>query len=420
MSFREAWRALWRAERKDAPVVAVSGLGQPRTLPDRYEALAAEGYQQNVIVFRCVRLLSKAIAAVPFSLFRGTERIARHALLELLETPAPTKGRVELFTALSAYWLLAGNAFLVKLGPSNAPPRELWPLRPDRLRIKASGREIPEAYEYMVEGRVQARYPVNARTGASAVKHFKTWHPLDDHYGLSPLQAAAWGTDQHNAANRHNLALLQNSGRPSGAVVFRPQDESGQLVPLTDEQRAILKQDLDAKLKGPDNAGRILLLEGDFNWTQMGLSPGDMDWAGLKNMSAGEIAMAYDIPPQLVNVEGSLTFANFEQARLSMYEEAVIPILHRFESDLNEWLVPEFGEGLRLKYDIDAIPALAGRKRAQMEKNVGFVQAGVMTINEARADVGLGEIDGGDRALVPSKMRPLGGVTESAQEAPTP
>ncbi len=418
MNFANAWRALWRAEEKSAPVIAVSGLGQPRTLPERYEALAAEGYQQNVVVFRCVRLLSKAIAAVPFMLFRGTERITDHPLLDLLESPAPTKGRVELFTALSAYWLLAGNGFLVKLGPAGLPPRELWPLRPDRVRISASGREIPEAYEYMVEGRVQTRYPVDARTGASTVKHFKTWHPLDDHYGQSPLQAAAWGTDQHNAANRHNLALLQNSGRPSGAVVFKPQDESGQLVPLTDEQRSILKQDLDAKLKGPDNAGRILLLEGDFNWTQMGLSPGDMDWAALKNMSAGEIAMAYDIPPQLVNVEGSLTFANFEQARLSMYEEAVLPILHRFESDLNEWLVPAFGDGLRLKYDVDAIPALAGRKRAQMEKNVGFVQSGVMTINEARADVGLSEIDGGDTPLVPGKLRPLSKTKDAATETP--
>ena len=82
--------------------------------------------------------------------------LARHALLDLLESPAPTKGRVELFTALSAYWLLAGNAFLVKLGPSNGPPRELWPLRPDRLRIKASGSEIPAAYEYSIEGQVQS------------------------------------------------------------------------------------------------------------------------------------------------------------------------------------------------------------------------------------------------------------------------
>lgn len=58
------------------------------------------------------------------------------------------------------------------------------------------------------------------------------WNPKDDYYGLSPIRAASVDIDQHNYAAKHNVNLLMNGARPSGAIVFRPRDEAGMNVHL--------------------------------------------------------------------------------------------------------------------------------------------------------------------------------------------
>ena len=126
-------------------------------------------------------------------------------------------------------------------------------------------------------------YEIDQDTGKGDVKQIKLWNPLDDYYGLSPLVAAAMEVDQHNAATRHNIGLLENGARPSGAVVFKPQDDGGYPIQLTDAQRQQLLEDLNNRFSGSQNAGRPMLLEGDFDWKEMGLSPKDMDFIQLKN-----------------------------------------------------------------------------------------------------------------------------------------
>jgi hypothetical protein len=212
--------------------------------------------------------------------------------------------------------------------------------------------------------------------------------------------------------------LLENGARPSGAVIFKPQDDGGYPIQLTDGQRQQLLEDLNSRFSGSANAGRPMLLEGDFDWKEMGLSPKDMDFLNLKHMSATDIAMCFGVPSQLVGVPDSQTYSNMAEARLALYEETIIPYLRKVQSDLNEWLVPQFeelGEDLSFEYDIDRIPALAERRRMIYQNVLGAVNAGVMTRNEARELVGLSPMDGADDLLVPSNLFPL---NESAPPEP--
>ena len=85
------------------------------------------------------------------------------------------------------------------------------------------------------------------------------FHPLNDHYGMSPLEPAGAGIDLHNAAGAWNKALLDNSACPSGALVYTAKDGA-----LSPEQYDRLKGELDESFQGARNAGRPLLLESDF------------------------------------------------------------------------------------------------------------------------------------------------------------
>lgn len=403
---------------KQSPVVMYNNVSGAYTSKDKYEDFAKEGYQQNAIVFRCVNEIAQGASSVPFKVFDGDIELDNHPLIDLLNRPSPQFAGVEFFQGVYSHLLLAGNSYVLKTMVSGQP-RELHILRPDRMRIKPSKTRIPDSYEYVLNGKVVESWDADPDTGASEVKHFKTWHPQDDYYGLSPLSAGAVDVDQHNMSAKHNYNLLLNGARPSGAVIFKPKDESGMTVQLTEGQRQQLMSDLDLRFSGSSNAGRTMLLEGDFDFKEMGLSPKDMDFIQMKNMTARDIALVFGVPSQLVGVPDNQTYNNVSEARLALYEDTIIPLLKRVESDLNEWLGNDFNENVNIRYDIDAIPAMAERRKKIYENVVQAVREGILSRNEARDRLGYEPVEGGDEVYISANLFPLGEPMESAQEQET-
>ena len=403
------------AESKQSNMMGYFGVGTSEQKSYKYQDLAKEGYLKNAIVYRCVNEISKGASAVPFIIKDGEQILEEHPLIQLLNRPNPLQSYSEFFNSLYGYLLLSGNAYILKVGSDMGTPQELHQLRPDRIEIKGGSSAIPEKYKYTINGKVKAEYLVDQENGFSELKHVKLWNPLDDFYGCSPLSAAAVEVDQFNMSNKHNVNLLGNGARPSGAVIFKPKDDAGYDVNLTESQRQQLLTDLNNRFQGTNNAGRPLLLEGDFDWREMGLSPKDLDFARLKHMSATDIAMCFGVPSQLVGVPDAQTYANVAEARLALYEETIIPHLRKIASDLNEWLVPMFGENLKLEFDIDSIPALSERRKKIYENVTSAVREGIMTRNEARQIVGLEPIDGADGLYISATLFPL-----NEEAVPTP
>ena len=137
--------------------------------------------------------------------------------------------------------------------------------------------------------------------------------------------------------------------------------------------------------QGIHNAGQIMILEGDFEWKEMGLSPKDMDFSGGKNMAAREIAQIFGVPPMLVGVPGDATFSNYKEARSHLWEDTVLPLLNRLINQLNTWLTPFFGDKLRLTYDANAIPSLEVKRERAWERVNACT---FLDTNEKRAAVG--------------------------------
>ena len=394
-------------ETKEAPQVYLNVNASSHYRRDNYDAYADEGYRKNAIVYRCINEIANGAACVPFKLFQGDNELDQHPLLSLLRRPNPTQAGVEYFQAVYSYLLLSGNNYAIR-SDVNGEVRELYLLRPDRVRVKPSKTATPEAYQYVIGGKVLKTYDADPITGESEVKHMKLYNPLDDYYGLSPLMAAATDIDNHNAINTHNISLLRNGARPSGAIVFKPANDRGLPIQLTDGQRQQLKDDLNVKYTGASNAGRPLLLEGDFDWREMGLSPKDMDFLQQRNMAAKDIALCFGVPSQLIGIPDAQTYANVQEARLALYEETIMPLARRVESDLNEWLSPMYGEDIRIEYDFEAVPAMTERRRRVYENVTAAVREGIISRNEARERLGLEPIDGGDDVYIAANLFPLG------------
>ena len=410
-----------KIEKKEAPKVMISKLNAYSSQTNKkYKEYAKDGYQDNAIVHRCIKLISESASAVKMDVFSGENKLDNHELISLLERPNPLQSGVEFFSSLYSFLLISGNSYLLRDSEMEKKPRELYLLRPDRMKIKGGDTMIPESYCYIVDGQMIKEYPIDQITGNGQVKHIKLWNPLDDYYGLSPIMASAYNIVQHNLAGMHNVALLKNGCTPSGMLKFTPKDESGMSTQLTDDQRARLLEDLEYRFQGSHNSGRPMLLEGEFDYQQLGLNPKDMDFLELLNLSAREIALCFGVPAQLIGIPEANTYSNMETAKLGLYEETVIPLLKRVESDLNEYLSPLYNEDIRIVYDIDSIPAMV-EKRRQIYQNVAQgVQVGILTRNEARERLGLEPVNGGDELYIPSNLFPIGEADTSPDDNDKP
>ena len=132
----------------------------------------------------------------------------------------------------------------------------------------------------------------------------------------------------------------------------------------------------------------------------MGLSPKDMDFLQQRNMAAKDIALCFGVPSQLIGIPDAQTYANVQEARLALYEETIMPLARRVESDLNEWLSPMYGDDIRIEYDFEAVPAMTERRRRIYENVTQAVREGIISRNEARDRLGLEPIDGGDDVYI--------------------
>ncbi len=371
-------------ETKDSKVqrlIALTLSGRPQWTPRNYEALAREGFARNPVAYRCVRLIAEAAASVPLVVFEAGRRSPNHPLMRLLERPNPEQGLPDLLEAFFGGLQTAGNGYLEAVQDDQGQPFELYTLRSDRMKVVPGARGWPEAYDYSVAGR-NVRLTRQA-DGWMPVLHLKLLNPLNDYYGFSPLEAAAFAVDVHNASGAWNKALLDNAARPSGALVYGG-GEGGER--LTDDQFERLKAELTETHSGTAAAGRPLLLEGGLDWKPMSLSPADMDFIDGKHAAAREIALAFGVPPPLLGIPGDNTYANFKEANSAFWRHAVVPLTERLARALTGWLGAQFAN-VRIGCDLDAVPALAPEREALWAR---LEAATFLTPEERRQMAGLG------------------------------
>lgn len=354
-----------------------------------YAGLASAGFMRNPVVYRSVRLIAENAAAIPLILYDGAEEIGAHPILDLLRRPSGAQDGPALTETLCGHLLLSGNAYLEALSVDGRP-RALFALRPDRVRVVEGADGWPEAYEYRAGSRLRRIAAENERADGSAedrpgqLLHIRLFHPLADAQGFAPLSAAQGALDLHNAAARWNKALLDNSARPSGALVYQPGD-AGNLSP---DQFDRLKAELESGYTGAARAGRPMLLEGGLDWKAMGLSPKDMDFIEAKNQAARDIALAFGVPPMLLGIPGDNTFANYAEANRAFYRLTVLPLLGRLAASVGDWLAGHHGApDLRLAFDPDRIEGLSAEREALWARigNADFLDE-----DEKREAVGYG------------------------------
>ncbi len=368
------------------PVIAFHGTGRVAWSARDTVSLTKTGFSGNPVGFRCVKMIAEAAASLPLVAQDDERRYEAHPLLALLARPNAGQGRADLLENLYGQLMLTGNAYLEVVSDAGGAPLELHVLRSDRMQMVPGQDGWPIAFEYKVGAR---KHRFDMTNGATPICHIRSFHPQDDHYGLSPMQAAAAALDVHNAASRWSKSLLDNAARPSGAIVYKGVDGQGQ---LGSDQYARLQDEMESYHQGAVNAGRPMLLEGGLDWKPMGFSPSDMEFQKTKESAAREIALAFGVPPMLLGLPGDATYANYQEAHRAFYRLTVLPLVAKVLASVSNWLADHMGESARIATDLDGVPALSAEREAQWRR---VAQADFLSDGEKRVLLGLPKLADG-------------------------
>jgi HK97 family phage portal protein len=348
-------------------------------------------YKINAIVHRCVNLIASSASHIPWKVYKEKngkrEQIFWHPAAKLLKKPAPNVSGADFFTASISNLLLYGNSYILVPISNGSIPFELYNLHSNQIEHILSG-NIISAYKYK-SSKGDKFYYLDPITRVSKILHLKNYNPMDDNNGLSPLSAAGKPIHLHARIMEWNKSLLKNATRPSGALVF--QDGNGY---LSEEQFERLQQQFYDGFSGSSNSGKPLILEGGLKWQETNNAERFEKFIELKDSSARDIAIAFNVPPQLLGISGDNTYSNMQEARLALWEENIIPLLDKYADALSHWLSYWYGEEIIIDFDRDAISVLTKRRENLWAK---IANANFMTVNEKRAFVGLDPIKGGDK-----------------------
>lgn len=385
--------------------VIYSGSSPVQWTPQDYENYAKEAYLKNVISFRCIDIIAKSVASVPWEIKKelGRGNIAvdfEHPLNKIIKRPNPDTCWPFLMVQSIGYLLISGNLFYEKITPETGPNtkvvKELYALRPDRMKILVDpdkGRLKGYEYTFNSKPTTWLKDPI---TGDCDITHIKCFHPIDDYWGAAVTEPAAREIDTSNEATRWNKHLLENEGRPG--LIFTVGGF------LTDEQYDRLEKMLQENVSGATNARKNLIVEGEkASVLPYGWNPAELDFMEGSRELCRKIAFAYGVPPMLVGIPGDNTFSNYKEARMAFWEDTIIFYLNLLKNELTAGLLKE-EEDHFFDYDLNDIPALAPKreKKWEMAERSDFLE-----YNEKRRLAGFEERPDCGVILVPTTSVPI-------------
>ncbi|MBN2305140.1 MAG: phage portal protein, partial [Anaerolineae bacterium] len=337
-------------------------------------------YMRSPWVYVAVNRIAEAAALVPFRVYgtphatapagagvpapgdTGPVELPDHPFLALLQRPNPLLSRFELIEHTVGNLEIHGNAYWFLAGEPGGLPQELWPLRPDRVTVVPDPQAGVRGYVYEVDGR---RIPLDS----AEVIHFRRWHPANDYYGLSALEAARLAVESDRAMSDWNHRYFgEGLAVPAGIVAIRDRVNDADFDRLKREWRAAY---------GGRERKTAFLRGAAVEWHNVGLSQQDMDFLNARRFNREEIFQIFGIPVGIFSENA--TEANALVGERVFIERTLWPKLVRIAEKITTDLLPFYAGNLVGRFD-DIRPQDRSQQIEELRAAHGY-----LSVNEIRA-----------------------------------
>lgn len=395
-----------------------------------YTSYARDGFGRNELVYACIMKKARTLPQAVLRVYPDgpgdprNEPLPDHRLRRLVEQPNPVTNEVEFTQLLVVHLDLSGNCYQLIVRGRDGVPTELWPLRPDLIRIRPS-RSNPRVwnYGYVADPNAAARggpaevIPVDRRD----VVHIKYPNPLDMYFGQAPLRPATRAVTVDNARTDYVDTLLRNDAVPRAVVTTQKQIDDKVVERL--EERWFRRF-------GGANRGRPAFLQAGMDIKVLGLNMTDLEFGELSGITEARICSAMGVQPIMVGAKVGLdrsTFANMREAKVDLWESTLMDLQGLFLAGYKTQVLPFFlGVGrqrVAMRWDTSGVLALQEAESEKWERATNALARGGITRNQFLETVGLDPVPGGDVFLTPAGVTAvpvgeLGPVAEPPAEEP--
>jgi HK97 family phage portal protein len=350
--------------------------------------------------YAAVRAIAEEIGRARFRLYKinkngDTEEILEHELLDILEAVNPIQSGYELRFKTAAHLELTGDAywFLEGVASDTDKPKGIYILRPDKIKIIK--KPIPE----LVGGYIFREGATERTFKPHEVIHLSYPDPADEWNGKGTVDAIADWISADQSATEVNLKYFENGARLSGILKSKRN--------LTDAQMKVLKRDFLDIYGGKENQYQVAVLPIDTEYEEQSATPKDMDFAQLQQVMRDKILAGFRVPKTVLGASESETNrATAETANYVFAARTILPKLELIATQLNERLVPRYGENLWLTFD-NPVPEDRTAKMEEIKAILGAAPAA--SVNEVRRIyLDLPPIQNGDAVMTNLSSIPLG------------
>lgn len=351
-------------------------------------------YRSHLWVAVLVNKIANATARLPLKVYERNDddrpEARGHPYSELLRRPSK---RLDPFL----FWLwtrstidVYGEAFWGKVRDRGGRPVELIPLHPTCIHDEERDDKVVWWYD-------NGKRCIDKIERRDLV-HFRTWNPLSDTRGMSPLEPLRSTLENEEGARKANSALWRNGGRPS-VFLTHPKTLSGP----AQQRLAATWSDIHG---GVDNWAKAAVLEEGMEAKTIALNAEELQYIEARRLNREEACGVYDIPPPVVHILDRATFSNITEQMRSMYRDSMAPKLGLLESTLEFELrdgsfgdgEPDFGDGVYSEFLMDEV--LRGDFEVRVASWATAIQTGQATMAEARKAENRPFIEGTDRLMV--------------------
>ncbi|WNO30061.1 gene transfer agent portal protein [Oceanotoga phage vB_OteS-UFV02] len=356
--------------------------------PDWDNYMLQKSMEDIGIVYRCVRTISDDISTITWKLYKERnknsstiyEEVRDGDLNFLLKRPNPYLTFSDLLWIVVANMNLIGEGILVKRKglKKEGSPIMLEPLNPINYVLKLDERNNPLHWENISK-------PNDTPIPYKDTLHFKFNNPASIYRGLSPMRAARLAAQNAKYAAEFNRNFYYNSANPSGAFVL-PEGNT-----LSDAEFKRLQNQIVKAYTGIKNTGLPVILENGMDFKKFQMSHQELQYSENRKEDNKEVGLVFGVPEAKL-YGTSTTYASSIQAEKDYNKYTLLPIMRQIKQVINNNLIPDF-YGSFSKYELTFDEFVAEDVQFKTSKVVRFVKSGIITINEARQEMGYPKSD---------------------------
>lgn len=363
-------------------------------------------------VWRAVSIISQTIAALPFQVIEesedGSVRIDKQHDLHylLMHEPSPLYNSFNFMRSLVAQACFHGNGYaVINVDEDSA--------RPQSFTLIDQAKTPVEAFILSEAGEDRLYYKV---IGTDRV--IPSWRMIH----ISSLGFNGLAGENILRVHRDNYGLAL-SARDFGNTFFKNGTFlSGYLKTdksINLEGRKRISQSWTQAYGGPNNIGKVPVLDEGFDFQQMGLKPEDASMLETVKFSTEDIARIFGVPPHLLYALERATYNNIEHLGQEFATYTIMPWTNQIEEEFSRKIFREVEKRYtrtrksRFLARMDLSQLLKADAEGRSKLYQSGIQNGWMSPNEARQKEGLNPVSGGDQNFIQLNMTTLERVGEN-------